>query len=854
MKPLCRLLGLAALVSFLPLHARIPEERIAALEQALAAGKAESSAARQRLAVKRAVRDAAQLLKANATAPNRFVLLEVLFRARQELVRLDNDPENRAALLETCKQLAAAPDEFALQRFDADLLLSQAESARAGADEGARAKALLTLAGRYRNTTAEAKALKVAIVMAMELGDTGIAETLRGRIEERFAADLDMIEFQRQHFGGQVIAAPLSGSFETADGQRVRFPMDTMGRSSMLVFWSNNDTGRKHLAGFAAARRQLPPETTGRLQILSCNIDDLPDAGEGILKEMGVDWPALKIPGGRENPYYKAFISNSSSVLTLSPNGYAALVLQGSTRNNSGRNVELTEEVDYDRWLSSTLSRGWTRPIHSSQLVYLHSGEFLLHGQTSATLPKETLAAIQECFLPPIRRFHTPNAELIALYQKAGDLSARAIAAHASSPDVRLLRDFRMTALNGLWMLTGDRGHLQRAIEEAQAAVAAGSPDQASVTARLTLTRDWLRKADADSREVIADFLNQLGGEKAPATALAAAALLALETADRELHETYRSAILAKHANDPGIATVVPLLLDRHHRYWLHQVPFSAGWSFGRREAYFQRLGQPEDANRSFEADLKSLDGGTVSIPGEHAGQWLILLVPATEPAERVPLTKILPNQLGQLKRYLTDRRATDDLRIVAALPDDDATRAQASYITPEVTCPVHLLPGGLENPLVTRLGLLNEPGGCNAVIVRPDGTIADVLSTQNMRPETIANLIEWHDGKAVADALARGDIEEAKRIAFLHAPTEPPVSTDPKKKNVKPAPPGLAHLRARAQVHLALKEYDKALADAEEVLSQERATAGGMSMRTEALAEAEAFHSRVLQLRENPE
>ncbi|MFY7818919.1 MAG: AAA family ATPase [Akkermansiaceae bacterium] len=35
--------------------------------------------------------------------------------------------------------------------------------------------------------------------------------------------------------------------------------------------------------------------------------------------------------------------------------------------------------------------------------------------------------------------------------------------------------------------------------------------------------------------------------------------------------------ILATHANDSSIAPVIPLLLDRHHRYCLHQVPLSTG-------------------------------------------------------------------------------------------------------------------------------------------------------------------------------------------------------------------------------------------------------------------------------------
>lgn len=844
-----RLLSLLTLACFLPLHAEIPQEKITALEQALTATKDEASAARKRLSVKRMVRDAEDLFKANATASNRYVLLEVLFRAQQELVKLDNDLDNRNALLETCKLLAAAPDEFAAQRFEADLLLSQSESVREGSDEGSRAKALLSLVKRYHGTNAEAKSLKVAVVIAMELGDTQIAETFRTRIEERFGAEPEMIEFQRTHFGGQVIGAPIAGTFESADGKWMRFPMDIMGKSTIVLFWSNDDAGKKHVAGFAAAWKEHQALLLGRTQIVSFNLDGLPDAGQSILKEAGVDWPALKLPGGLDNQYFKTFARNAPAAVTLSASGYAALVLQGSTKNNSGRNIEITSDVDYNAWLTKGLSRSWTDATYMNQMSALFSGEFLVYDQKSSALPEDVLSAIQQCFLPPIRRYHTPNSELITLYQTAESLTAKAIASNSSSPDLWLLRNYRIIALNNLWKLTNDRAHLDSALAESVTALASNSPASAKVAPLLCVTREALRLPDAKPREVIAQFITTLGGDKAPATALAAAALMALDTADRELHEQYRSQILATYAEETSIAPVVTLLLDRYHRYWLHQVPFSAGWSFGRRENYFQSIGTPEDATRKFQVELQSLNGKTISLPKEYAGKWLIVFIPSTVAGEKVPVASILPGQLNIMKRYLTDKRGTEDLQIIAAILDDDVIRITANYNPTAITCPVFMIPGGINNSIVTQFGLLNEPGKCNAIIVRPDGSIAAALSTLNLRHEIISNIIEWHDEEAVTDAIARGDIEEAKRIAFLRAPTEPPISTDPKKKNIKLIPPSLVHLRARARVYFALKEYDKALADAEEIFSQQRGIDGGMSLRTKLLDSDEQFRDQLLEL-----
>ena len=59
-----------------------------------------------------------------------------------------------------------------------------------------------------------------------------------------------------------------------------------------------------------------------------------------------------------------------------------------------------------------------------------------------------------------------------------------------------------------------------------------------------------------------------------------------------------------------------------------------------------------------------------------------------------------------------------------------------------------------------------------------------------------------------------------------------------------------LAHLRARARVYMALKEWDKALADAEEVVQRQLGTDGGMSLRTDELDASEELRNTIIELR----
>ena len=115
----------------------------------------------------------------------------------------------------------------------------------------------------------------------------------------------------------------------------------------------------------------------------------------------------------------------------------------------------------------------------------------------------------------------------------------------------------------------------------------------------------------------------------------------------------------------------------------------------------------------------------------------------------------------------------------------------------------------------------------------------------KNMKSNVIQNVIEVHDEKMVDDALSRGDIEEAKRLAFVHAPVEqlPPPDAP---RNWKPKKISNSHLRSRAKVYLAMGELDSASKDAEQVYLATKQKAGYISMRTERLTEAEALKETI--------
>lgn len=853
---LCSILALAQETG-----APIPVEKIKALEEIYTSSKTESSAARKRLSVKRLLRDAGELVAANPTAPNRFEILGLMSRAQKELLDADNSAENREAFLQTCKLLLAAPNDYASLRFDADLLLSQSEMVRKGADTRQRAQALMDLVGRYRGTEIETKAIKVAIAMALELGDNLVIDDLMNLISERFSGDLDMLAYQREKLGGQVIGAWFTGTFEKSDGTVMRFPMDAMGKSTILCFWSKEGDAVKQLEALAASVKELQAEGYGRTMIVSFNLDDLPDAGASILKDLGVNWPALKLPGGRENPYYKIYATRNPAYVPLSVSVQAALLMAGSTRNNAPVKTDVTVMPDFKRLVGLSLTKEWAMPRYTSQLVSFINGEFLVIDpqgpldpsrppeikslgsnakpltRTDASIPEATLNAIQDCFIMSPIRFRTPNADLKANFEKAEALCAKAIKDHPQAPDLWIVRNRRIIALMALWKFENDLTVFNRAAAEAKVLIDSKPPAGTDLIARFCLARVALRSSEVKPKQVITDLLGALGGDKAPGPALAVAAILALEIGDRMLHDELRRNILDQYNEDPMMWTVVSYMVDRNNRYWLYQVPFSAGWSYGRRYEYFLSKGDPEDCKRTITAELKKLDGTSFQIPKDTAGKWAVIYFRSIGNQDPAGITRSLVNDTRGLNTFM-EARGLGDVQAFYAFLDDDADKVGALLkpsdkgVAP-ITCPVMMVPNGLKNPIVQKLGIESEDEVANVLLIRPDGSIAAMRSGKYAR---IQNIINWHDESLVNAALEKGDIEEAKRLVFQFAPAEPPVSTDPKKKNIKPAPPSTEHLRARARVYLALKEYDKALADAEEVLSRQKATDGGMSLRSKEL------------------
>lgn len=865
-------LALASCLVLAPAGAAITEQTIAGLDKTLTEAQDASSDARKRLALRRAIRDAEELIEAHKDKPERFLALAFLFRAQQTLIKIDKDPKHRDALMATCGELVKAPAEYAHLKFDADLLLSQAELAKKGASKEQRAAALRPIIERYVETREGAKVLRVAMVMALELGDVGLVADIREEMARRYAADHEMIKFQREKLGGQVLGAPMAGIFKRSDGKTARLPMDLLGRAHAVVFWSKDKGGLEFIKGLATAAKEAAAEQQGRMGFISINLDDLPDAGESIIRGFGVDWPVLHLPGGRKHPIYLAYTQEDPKMMNVTPTGQTALIMSGVGR------VRTKEDgsPDFHRYFGSALARGSSQQDYMMQLAALMAGDFLVHDpegfeptrppelkaaamgkkvkaltRTAQSVPEAALAAIQSAITAPPKRYELSFDDANAAYAKLAKLCSDAISAHPNAPDLWIVRNRLMVAKLGQWKMTGDLAHFEAAVAEAQTVMDAGCPKGGDVVARFCLARAALREAGDKSGEVIDVYVADQDGDNASGPVLATAMLLALDVADRMRVEALRERILAKHTEYPGMWAFAAALLDRHHAYWMFQVPFSAGWSYGRRENYFMGLGRMEEAERMLKGELQTADGKTLRIPEDLEKPWTLITFSPPMPWSSKRDDGLPPSPQGALQGLVnfTNSRPEQDVDVMLATfgGDPKATAESLNSGRQPMNCKVVTVPGGTDNSMVQRLGLLSVQRKANMLLVRRDGRIACVLSSLSAgRTDALTNTIRKEDENTVVALAKAGKREEAKSKVLALVPHYDPEALDERGRKLRKPNYSAGQLRARARVYLELGELEKALADAEQVYSITFSQSGSMSMRTEELDEAEALRAEI--------
>lgn len=697
----------------------IPDAALAELRQDFAATQAEppTSVARRR-GLKNIVRQGQALLDASPDAPNRFVLLELMFQSQKRLIAMDNSARNRATLFEIVGALAKAPDAFADLRLEADLMLSEMQLSQRNATLEQRAAALEQLIARYRDTPGEAKSLLMGALIVQKLDAPKLEDAIYYALDERFSDDHEVIAFRRNFLKITRLDVTFTGEFKRADGTVVNFPTDTAGHQCLMVFWSKEKPGweaflKKQAAGLAPL--------AGLLDVFSFNVDGLPDGGASILREHGLNWTAMQLPGGRRHQAYQTYAQADPMCVLVNEYGYSVV----------------RPEILHGR-LAAVDPMRLSELRYSVQLQSLFIGDFLLNdspGHSEAT--GDALAAIKACIPQAPMRYRVRRDQMLANYRKAAAKAAEAIKATPDSADSARawrVRNHRIIALLGVWNLALDPDALDQAVAEAKAALASGPPVGGDVVPRFCLAKAAMRDDRDRAEEVVTEFLKACGGDAAPASALAAATVLALHAQSRPLHETYRQRFLEQHSDDARYFALSAYLRDRHHRFRV-LAPNYVRRERGTRPHIVAHGGEP--MTEPFPPiELKHIDGSALRLPGESSDKLTLLLFiePPTDPDADFPVSldrQGKPTRQDHVRRVmdyaqdLVDSHVNKGVRAIAVIVDEDAERARALMERNGWTGEVAVVPGGLDSEVVRRLGILSADRLPNVFLLRRDGTIA---------------------------------------------------------------------------------------------------------------------------------
>jgi len=724
---------------------RIPEKTITRLREKLVATEDIESTSGRRRAYKRIVREAESLLREHRASPDRFRVLGIAFETRKAMFEMRQSDEYREALLKTAKRLLEAPDEYADLRVEPDMMFLQLKLSGGETSPKDSAREIARFADRYRGTPAEALSLMMAAESAFDLGNAILLGAFRKVLAERFRDEPLVTAFMRERFatGGQI---HLRGEFERADGRMISFPV---GRTYVVCFWSHDAPLLKEkIAEISGLQKRYK----GRFKVFSFNLDELTDAGQGALRRMGLDWVAMRLPGGVENPLYQSVGgANMFAALVVGPHGLATT---SSTRHRA--------PALHKRYEAAVES-----PRRLALLRSLLTGEFLLADAVAAeatTIPADTLREIRACFpAPPARHRLTPEQEM-ENYGKAERLCGEAVAAHPDAPGLRVVHDHGAIALLGMWRLTGDLQYLDRAVESARVALDHGPPPRAGIVPRFCIAMKTLvtdGAVGADAAEVLTDFVKACGGADAPGAAHAAALVLSLEAHSVETYAKYRDRLLYDHVIDPSTWGVSSFLLDRSTSMRL----FGKAFPGGTHETDLRG-----GAGRSFAVDWPLLGGERLNASA-HAGETVNALV-FTELTRDRNAAALQKRVMDHLSRSAS-ARPRKDLRVVGVFGTSDTKGVGALMARNKWSFDAVCLGEAEWRRCAREVGVFSADLRPNVILLRPEGTIMLALSgagTDTERADTLISRIDValrdYD-LALADA-ALGRRDYAKYAARL--------------------------------------------------------------------------------------
>lgn len=726
------------------------------------------SSASKRRAYKNLIRDGEKVYDKAGESPRRFEMLALILKAQQVLLSLDDSSRNKKALFDTCELLTNAPDSMAQLRFSAEMLLMERDLAEKEADVKTRASALEELVGRYRNTPGELNSLISGIRLAPQIDAFELKEKFVTGLVQRFAGHPRAIALRRKLMGSASLDILFAGEFDATDGRKMKFPMDRLGHPYIVVFWSKESP---LIEKRFQELKQEQDKSPGRFELYSLNLDDMEDAGESFLKSFGLEFTALRLPGGINSDAYRTYALTNFFAFRVNKFGHAIVPpsMKAQTENEIAARKEEEENLkkagdgkDHLRGHGSSTFNGLKYPETFlgedrviRQVQSLLIGDVLLNREPLITetgagskVPQELLTSIRTVIPVAPDRYRMERQKSLGLYVRLNQLTANGIKANANAVDLWRLFNYRIVALMGMYNFTGRATLLDEAVKVSSEILKKPIPAEAKVIPLYCLAKKKLRAAQVMPHDILADFVNQAKDDKLGPYGYGAATLLTLHTDSRELFSKYSEEFLDRADTGASLDELIAYLQSRFHNFYIfsgsaHYYLYSREYRFKVRRYHIDN-GDDFFSRALPKLVVKTLDSKEIDLSNEksdkisylafvepsevenlHVNQAIYTMPKVKEPSKRDPNPK--PYRTGMISTLMKSVKshANQEMDLTTVFLSNN--QEQVSALVDKYNWPgrVVISPEGNKSNALKRLGVNSADRIPHVILLRRDRSIA---------------------------------------------------------------------------------------------------------------------------------